>query len=92
MTVATPFSGSVLARLVPHPVVRAFVPEDDTIVELAGRDEVNRLITSICPAFDPHIPSGSRLEGATNVPVAAMGHFRVLADPEVIDAVVAACA
>ena len=92
VTVATPFSGSVLARLVPHPVVRAFVPEDDTIVELAGRDEVNRLITSICPAFDPHIPSGSRLEGATNVPVAAMGHFRVLADPEVSDAGVAACA
>lgn len=52
------------------------MPEDDTIVELAGRDEVNRLITSICPASDPHIPSGSRLEGATNVPVAAMGHSR----------------
>ena len=92
VTVATPFGGSVLARLVPHPVVRSLAPDDATIVELAGRDEVNHLVTSICPAFDPHIPSGSRLEGATNVPVAAMGHFRVLADPEVIDAVVAACA
>ncbi|MBK7821036.1 MAG: alpha/beta hydrolase [Tessaracoccus sp.] len=92
VTVATPFGGSVLARLVPHPVVRSLAPDDATIVELAARSEVNHLITSICPAFDPHIPSGSRLEGATNVPVAAMGHFRVLADRDVIDAVVAACA
>ncbi|HMS35644.1 MAG TPA: hypothetical protein PKA93_00660 [Arachnia sp.] len=90
VTVATPFGGSVLARLVPHPVVRSLAPDDATIVELAGRDEVNHLVTSICPAFDPHIPGGSRLEGATNIPVAAMGHFRVLADREVIDAVVAA--
>lgn len=92
VTVATPFGGSVLARLVPHPVVRSLAPDDATIVELAGRNDVNRLITSICPAFDPHIPGGSRLEGAINVPVAAMGHFRVLADRDVIDAVVAACA
>ena len=92
VAVATPFGGSVLARLVPHPVVRSLAPDDATIVELAGRNDVNRLITSICPAFDPHIPGGSRLEGAINVPVAAMGHFRVLADRDVIDAVVAACA
>lgn len=90
VTVATPFSGSGLARLVPSPVVRAMSPDDATILDLAGRGEVNHLITSICPAFDPHIPEGSHLEGATNIEVRAMGHFRILNDPEVLDAVAAA--
>jgi pimeloyl-ACP methyl ester carboxylesterase len=90
VAIATPFSGSGLARLVPSRPVRAMSPEDATIVELGSRPEVNRQITSISPSFDPHIPTGSHLEGATNVRVAAMGHFRILADPEVLDAVVAA--
>lgn len=87
VAIATPFSGSVLARLVPSRTVRAMSPDDATIVALGDRAEVNHLITSICPAFDPHIPTGSHLEGATNIPVAAMGHFRVLSDPEVLAAV-----
>lgn len=90
VAIATPFSGSVLARLVPSRPVRAMSPDDATIVHLRNRAEVNHLITSICPSFDPHIPTGSHLEGATNIPVAAMGHFRVLSDPEVLDAVVTA--
>jgi len=90
VTVATPFAGSVLARLIPHPVVRSLAPDDRSIVELARRAEVNHKITSICPLFDPHIPGGSSLDGATNVRVSAMGHFRVLADDEVLVAVVAA--
>lgn len=90
VAVATPFAGSSLARLVPHRVVRTLAPDDVSIVELSEHPEVNRKIVSICPAFDPHIPGGSRLEGATNVLVAAMGHFRVLADREVLDAVLAA--
>lgn len=84
VAIATPFSGSVLARLVPSRTVRAMSPDDATIVALRDRTEVNHLITSICPSFDPHIPTGSHLAGATNVPVAAMGHFRVLSDPEVL--------
>lgn len=90
VAIATPFSGSVLARLVPSRPVRAMGPDDATILALAGRSEINHLITSICPSFDPHIPTGSHLEGATNIPVAAIGHFRVLADPDVLDAVIAA--
>lgn len=90
VAIATPFSGSVLARLVPSRPVRAMHPDDATIVALRDRTEVNHLITSICPSFDPHIPTGSHLVGATNIPVAAMGHFRVLSDPEVLDAVAAA--
>lgn len=90
VTVATPFAGSVLAKLIPHRVVRSLAPDDRSIIELANRPEVNHKITSISPVFDPHIPSGSYLDGATNIPVSAMGHFQVLADSEVLDAVVTA--
>ena len=92
IAIATPFGGSRLARLIPSPTIRALRPEDATIVDLAARLELNARITSIYPAFDPHIPGGSRLAGATNVEVAAMGHFRVLGDREVRDAVGAAAA
>lgn len=93
VAVATPFSGSTLARLVPWSVVRTLGPDDATIRALGSQAGVNERITSIFPAFDPHIPGGSRLAGAAaNVQVAAMGHFRVLADREAIDAVVAAAA
>lgn len=92
IAIATPFGGSTLARLVPSPTIQALRPDDATIVELASRPELNAMITSIYPTFDPHIPDGSRLPGATNVQVAAMGHFRILSDPEVLDAVVAAAA
>lgn len=92
VAIATPFAGSVLARWFPWSTVRALRPADSTIIGLQAATEVNHLITSIYPAFDPHIPGGSHLEGATNVPVAAMGHFRVLGDAEVLDAVAAAAA
>ena len=90
VAIATPFAGSVLARWFPWSTVRALRPADSTIIGLQAATEVNHLITSIYPAFDPHIPGGSHLEGATNVPVAAMGHFRVLGDAEVLAAVAAA--
>ncbi|MFT3889317.1 MAG: hypothetical protein QM713_14310 [Arachnia sp.] len=90
IAIATPFAGSSLARLIPWRIVRSLAPDDATILELSGHAEVNDRIVSVYPSFDPHIPGGSRLEGAANVPVAAMGHFRVLADPEVLTAVLAA--
>lgn len=87
ITVATPFAGSTLASLVPTRTIAAFRPDDPTIQQLAQETSVNSRIVSICPSFDPHIPGGSQLAGATNVPVEAMGHFRVLRDPAVLDAV-----
>lgn len=90
IAIATPFAGSRLANLVPLRSIRALRPSDPTIRELAAHADVNRRITSIYPAFDPHVPDGSVLLGAANVPLAAMGHFRVLDDPAALDAVVAA--
>ena len=78
VAVCTPFHGSPLAGLFFVPSIRAFLPDDETIVML-GRDEsVNGRIVSVFGRFDPHIPGGSALDGATNVIVPASGHFRVL--------------
>lgn len=87
IAIATPFAGSSLATWMPSRTLRALRPADPTIAALVAELAVNARIVSVYPAFDPHIPGGSRLEGARNVPVSATGHFRVLGSPEVIDAV-----
>jgi triacylglycerol lipase len=84
--VSTPFSGSLYARFAPVRSIRAFSPRDPTTVRLAANREVNARITSIYGEFDPHIPGGSALPGATNVRVPVGGHFRILADPRTIRA------
>lgn len=90
VAVATPFSGSRMANLTVVPALRAFRPAHPVIRRLVAESEVNARITSIFPAFDPHIPEGSALEGATNLRLDVVGHFRVLEDPAAIDAVLAA--
>lgn len=92
IAIATPFSGSVYAQLFLIPAVRALSPRDRTLRSLGEQLEVNSRITSIWGAFDPHIPGGSRLEGATNVRLRTSGHFRVLGQAELLDAVARAAA
>jgi len=87
VAVCTPFHGSPLAGLFVVPSIRAFLPDDETIVML-GRDEsVNGRIVSVFGRFDPHIPDGSSLDGATNLIVPSSGHFRVLGSPQTHTAV-----
>lgn len=88
VAVATPFGGSTLAPLVPSRTVRALGPAAATIVTLAANLEVNARITSIYGDYDPHIPQGSSLVGATNVEIPIVGHFRLLSDRRVVAAVV----
>lgn len=78
VAVATPFGGSRLARLFIVPSIRAFVPDDEIIVMLGRETSVNGRIVSVFGPWDPHIPEGSALDGATNVLVPTAGHFRVL--------------
>ncbi|MFE1664471.1 hypothetical protein [Microbacterium sp. P02] len=78
VAVCTPFSGSGLAKWVRVPSIQAFRPTDETIVMLGRSTSVNGRIVSVYGRYDPHIPEGSALTGATNVEVAAVGHFRVL--------------
>lgn len=90
VAVATPFSGSRMADLTLLPALRIFRPEHPVIRSLVAEERVNSRITSIEPAFDPHIPEGSALPGATNVRLDVVGHFRVLEHPATRDAVLAA--
>jgi hypothetical protein len=90
IAIATPFHGSSLARLLPTPAISALRPDDPVIQALESSTRVNAQITSIYPAFDPHVPESSRLEGATNIELVVMGHFKLLRDPELLDAVVTA--
>ena len=78
VAVCTPFHGSPLAGLFFVPSIRAFLPHDETIVMLGDESSVNGRIVSVFGRFDPHIPGGSALDGATNVVVASAGHFRIL--------------
>ena len=67
--------------------MRQFRPGDALLGSLAENLEVNSRITSIYPELDQVIPNGSYLEGATNIVVPLVGHFRLLSDPRVIEAV-----
>lgn len=84
----TPFGGSSLARLLPLPAIRVFLPHSPELAELAASRHVDQDIVSIYGRFDPHIPGGSHLEGAHNVQLATHGHFLPLGDARVHEAVV----
>ncbi|MFG6504074.1 esterase/lipase family protein [Microbacterium sp. P05] len=85
LAVATPFGGSVYARLMLlAPTLRSFSPRDATIVALGRETAVNARIVSIYGRFDPHIPEGSELAGAKNVRLETGGHFRILSHPRVM--------
>lgn len=88
VAVATPFGGARRARLFFDPSIRAFLPGDETIVMLGRETSVNGRIVSVFGPYDPHIPEGSALDGATNIVVPAPGHFRVLGSRKTHAAVV----
>jgi triacylglycerol lipase len=87
VAINTPFGGSDYAHLVPIRTLREFVPTHETIVTLASNAAVNRHITSIYSSWDPIIPNGSVLDGATNLELPVTGHFRILDRPDLLTAV-----
>jgi hypothetical protein len=92
VAINSPFGGSDYAHLVPLRALREFVPTHSTIVELAQSAEPNARITSIYSSWDPIIPNGSVLAGATNIELPVRGHFRILDRDDlfaVVDKVVA---
>jgi hypothetical protein len=92
VAINTPFGGSNYAHLVPIRTLREFVPTHETIVTLAKNAEANAKITSIFSSWDPIIPNGSRLEGATNLELPVTGHFRILDRPALLEAIAGAVA
>lgn len=85
VAVNTPFSGSIYAAFFLLPSIRAFSPFDRTLQMLRTNRALNARITSIYGRFDPHIPGGSFVEGARNVQLETMGHFRPIADSRVLE-------
>jgi len=92
VAIASPFQGSTLSRLPLTRPLREFAPGQGSIAALAAEKAINEHIISIYPYYDTHIPSGSELAGATNIALPLSGHFRVLAEPEVIAEVLRAVA
>ena len=84
VAINSPFGGSDYAHLVPIRTLREFVPTHETIVKLSANAEVNAHITSIFSEWDPIIPNGSLLDGATNVTLPARGHFNILDRPDLL--------
>lgn len=84
VAVNTPFSGSIYAEFFLLPSIRAFSPRNRTLRTLRAKLDLNSRITSIYGRFDPHIPGGSHVEGARNVQLDTMGHFRPIADERVL--------
>jgi len=84
IAVNSPFGGSSLARWAPNRTLRAFSPKDETLATLAANLEANSRIVSVYSRRDPLIPSGSRLDGATNIELPMVGHFTPLGSPQLL--------
>lgn len=89
VSVATPFSGSAMAKLIPHDSFRELHTDSEIIHDLERHRAVNGKIISIIPEYDNHVwaAQGSFLEGAENIEVAVSGHHRVLFSKKVLKAV-----
>ncbi len=86
ISIATPYSGSSMGKLVPLLAVRELSEDSSVIKDVMSKSDVNSKIVSIYPEYDNHVWSeqGSYLEGAKNVPVSVHGHHKIVFDPEVI--------
>ncbi len=82
VAVCTPFSGSRYARYMLIPTLRIFSPRNALTLEMAREETINSRISSVYGVFDPHIPEGSILPGATNIELPSAGHFRILGERE----------
>ena len=78
VAIASPFNGTRMAKYTFPAAVREFRPDNPVVSALVAEQTVNSRIISIEPTWDPHIPDGSTLEGARNLRVPVIGHFRIL--------------
>jgi hypothetical protein len=74
IAIATPFVGSRYARYAPTRALREFSPTHQTVVDLGSNRAANARIISVYGRRDPQIPDGSRLDGARNIELDAIGH------------------
>lgn len=89
VAIATPYSGSSMAELIPLDPIQELLKDSHVIKDLDTNTEVNNKIVSICPEYDNHVWSekGSHLDGAKNILVTVKGHHKIVYDPDVIEIV-----
>jgi len=87
VAVCSPFSGSRYARYLFIPSLRIFSPRNALTLQMAREETINRRISSVYGVFDPHIPEGSVLPGATNIQLGVAGHFRILGDADTAETI-----
>lgn len=83
VSIASPFSGSSLARLIPHRSFWELLPDSQIVKKLKSDLKINKKIISIIPAYDNYVwaKEGSYLENALeNSVVEARGHNRIIFD------------
>jgi triacylglycerol lipase len=90
IAIASPFSGTRLARAVPHKSFKEMHTSSDSIQNLYEQLHVNQFIYSIIPAFDNHVwhEKGSELDGAQNLFVKVRGHHKVVFDKVVQEKII----
>lgn len=86
IAIATPWSGSHLAKILPGKNHHELKPDNPLIKDLAGQSSVNKKIISIYPEFDNHVwhKNGSYLDGAKNVQLKIKGHHKILFDKDIL--------
>jgi pimeloyl-ACP methyl ester carboxylesterase len=87
LAIATPFGGARYSRYAPTRPLRAFYPGNPVLGSLAKNLEANARIVSVGAEFDPLVGRSTHLEGARNTILPVTGHFRILADPALLDIV-----
>ncbi len=89
IAIASPFSGSALASLVPHSSFKELKNNSDIVNDLARHQDVNRKIISLIPEYDTFVWAAERsfLPGAENIEVPVRGHNTALFSKAMSDAV-----
>lgn len=89
VSVATPYSGSAMTKILPIEPVKELHNDSMIIKDIASHTAVNKNIVSISPEYDHYVwaEEGSRLEGARNIVINVHGHHKVMYDANVIDAI-----
>ncbi len=85
VAISTPFSGSALAKFIPHKIVKELSTDGQTVNVLKAHKGINSHIVSIFPVYDNHVwhKQKSNLERAKNIEVNVHGHHRVLFSKDV---------
>lgn len=84
IAIATPFSGTSLARFFPIKSFMEVGAKAKIIKDLTQHKNINKKIISIYPSFDNHVwpQGGSFLPGAKNIELKVKGHHRIIFDKE----------